>query len=1165
MSSLFSPGVVLLVRWTVLLALGWCVHGLLRQQHSRGRQFLWRCLLGFGLALPLMQFVTVPTLRIPIYRAPAAAMPGADRPAIVASSKPVPEEQPTIAAPAKPVDASAPKTLTAPPLLAATKPFPWTRLLVVAWGVGAVFAGFRLTRLQLRLARLRQESRPAGPVLQEQTHAIQRKLEAPRQIGVRVSETVGSPFACGLFQPAIMLPQKLVQELPSDEISALLAHEIAHFRRHDLFWCVGWRWMQAVCWFHPLVWKIPAAHNLACEEEADRVASGQLEDPEFYPQLLARLALRVLALPAVETRLALNGTSQITQRLNYLRRGKVRAWTWRHSATGFALAGLVFLATVGSEFSKAAPVQTAAAGKAEFNEVHVVVHDQDGKPIVGATILPTGYRMKGVRWQDAFGWSEELFGPPVKAHTDSQGQASIRYPVVGNPEENDLTDKVFLEVAAPEFVGTRTEFPVDGPQKPIRLTRGIHLEVSGYFGAEHQPVTEIVPEVNFATAEEWVKKEKGVLALGTLSPGGHLLQLMGRLSSGEIVYSDSFPFTADAGQGNHFALEMKPGIRLEGRLDDRVPRPVRDGRVLISVRPKESSASAAASKRFDYGNVWRSYRTISTDGSFVFESIPPGEVDVVVHGDGFVSRSIEKIPNGLRNGEPIMVDGPSIGFAVPQSFGLTAPVTKIEVLTEPTSTLELTAKSKDGKSIAGATVGLSPNVIRMGGILGEMGRTPSSEEPFRTLPPLPNLYSATTDASGLGVIRNVPVGVANWMWVFHPQYNLPLEGRHREVRVKFLPEETNKVEVVLVAKGDTSRDSSEEDLKPRPPPGMSLVDRAAAHFGASGQDDPDLLKLGNTIVTFIRERDPRIFKDQIFVTSDMVWAAFQETGEKGPTRKEMDEQLNPHLEQEWAKARSVVQQMEDAGIDLKNAAIQITEASVEKLRSPPGRNSVIGLSGEKFKLKIAVTTPNKAKNGTSLSGEYILAANELVRFAEGWRVGEEFHWEKLPAGLMNTNAIAAVEFENHVAETGTLPLATVAPDVEFTSLVGEKRMKLSDLRGKVVVLEFWATWCGPCQEPMAKMQTFRQAHPDWQDQVALVPLSIDDTLKIVRDHVERRAWTNTFNAWAGAGGFMAKPAGAFRVNGVPTTYIIDAQGKIVKAGNPATMDVGEEVDGLLKH
>jgi thiol-disulfide isomerase/thioredoxin len=279
----------------------------------------------------------------------------------------------------------------------------------------------------------------------------------------------------------------------------------------------------------------------------------------------------------------------------------------------------------------------------------------------------------------------------------------------------------------------------------------------------------------------------------------------------------------------------------------------------------------------------------------------------------------------------------------------------------------------------------------------------------------------------------------------------------------------------------------------------------------------------------------------------------------------MDEQLNPHLEQEWAKARSVVQQMEDAGIDLKNAAIQITEASVEKLRSPPGRNSVIGLSGEKFKLKIAVTTPNKAKNGTSLSGEYILAANELVRFAEGWRVGEEFHWEKLPAGLMNTNAIAAVEFENHVAETGTLPLATVAPDVEFTSLVGEKRMKLSDLRGKVVVLEFWATWCGPCQEPMAKMQTFRQAHPDWQDQVALVPLSIDDTLKIVRDHVERRAWTNTFNAWAGAGGFMAKPAGAFRVNGVPTTYIIDAQGKIVKAGNPATMDVGEEVDGLLKH
>jgi hypothetical protein len=113
--------------------------------------------------------------------------------------------------------------------------------------------------------------------------------------------------------------------------------------------------MKTLCWFHPLVWKVPAVHNLACEQEADRIASGQLDGEDSYPRLLARLALRVLGLPAVETKLTLNGSSQIAWRLNHLYKRGTDAWSWRHSAAGLGLVGLLFVMSAGFDFSKASP------------------------------------------------------------------------------------------------------------------------------------------------------------------------------------------------------------------------------------------------------------------------------------------------------------------------------------------------------------------------------------------------------------------------------------------------------------------------------------------------------------------------------------------------------------------------------------------------------------------------------------------------------------------------------------------------------------------------------------------------------------------------------------------------------------------------------------------
>jgi len=122
-----------------------------------------------------------------------------------------------------------------------------------------------------------------------------------------------------------------------------------------------------------------------------------------------------------------------------------------------------------------------------------------------------------------------------------------------------------------------------------------------------------------------------------------------------------------------------------------------------------------------------------------------------------------------------------------------------------------------------------------------------------------------------------------------------------------------------------------------------------------------------------------------------------------------------------------------------------------------------------------------------------------------------------------------------------------APDIEMVRLPNGERERLSNHAGKIIVLEFWATWCGPCQPKMVDLQRYPGKYPDWKGKVVLISASVDKSEDIPTKHLQAQGWDQTHNVWVGTDAIKA-----YHFDAIPTAYVIDRQRKIV-AGNPASI------------
>jgi peroxiredoxin len=131
------------------------------------------------------------------------------------------------------------------------------------------------------------------------------------------------------------------------------------------------------------------------------------------------------------------------------------------------------------------------------------------------------------------------------------------------------------------------------------------------------------------------------------------------------------------------------------------------------------------------------------------------------------------------------------------------------------------------------------------------------------------------------------------------------------------------------------------------------------------------------------------------------------------------------------------------------------------------------------------------------------------------------------------------------------------PDFSAKDITGQV-IKLSELKGKIVLLDFWATWCPPCRVEIPNLlEIYRQFK---NDNFVLISISLDRDISLARQFVKEKEmnWLHIIDREA-----SNSIASLYEIEYIPATFIIDGKGKIV-ARNLRGAELKNTIASLLK-
>ncbi len=479
------------------------------------------------------------------------------------------------------------------------------------------------------------------------------------------------------------------------------------------------------------------------------------------------------------------------------------------------LAIIVGMCFVGGTFAQQDDGKTPKqdeSPKVEMLTSELSIVDPDGNPVEDATVYCTGMRTKinpGSHW----GWTPEEHGPLPKLKTNAKGIAAMPYPkyVTEKLEIGSMT----WTVEHPDFVVFREDRSVADPDT-IQLQRGFKMAVTAVNEETGEKIKDNLYGVIGGSRADWQLKNNGMLVSPTFASKPTTVRICCLAEGQPTLFSDAIK--VEPGDKSRVLLKdvkLKIGTRVEGKLDDSVERPIKNG--FVSVGIVERITTGMGRQR---PWSWNDKTPIKEDGTFVFESLPTGEVlQMFPICDDWVPSLPEK--EDVLKFFPDKAVKIGNGFALPQLAMLEGEKVSTILKMDKATSLDIKLVDPEGKPLPGAKVMMWPNQLWFNSgsqMLGaghasrefKIGTRAGAFEWDRTM-----RFSATTDEAGMATIRNLPADGSESIAVDHDLFVQSIanqDSRSQTVDLKL--DEPNKITIKMERKGASELGTDDPNDKP---------------------------------------------------------------------------------------------------------------------------------------------------------------------------------------------------------------------------------------------------------------------------------------------------------------------------------------------------------------